>query len=324
MLVAATKKLKVGTADTDDYGPVINEDQMQNMLAAVARARAAGASVITGGERLTGSSYGDGYFVAPTVVADRLYVGTYIGGVQAFALASGLHRAVGGGESPLPEHRSFSSPLNGWASREDGVYATEDGGATWRLLYPRSAIRVARVSTLTGMLSLGDRALGCACRQRRLWTAYGGASWRPTAEAVGNEFIGAAGTLWWWRGGTLFRAAHWPPGAAGLRGVRAGSLSGMIVDARAIPGGVVALVSRRVAGIRFDNRPRLLLVQRRRKPRVLRLPWVAGEVVARSVDVAWPAMTVRAHDGVGFMRREEGSIEWRSIDGGAKWVVSRR
>jgi hypothetical protein len=269
--------------------------------------------------RLAGPTY-----TAPTVVGDRLYIGTYIGGVQAFALASGLHRPVGAGESPLPEYRSFPSPLNGWVSREDGVYTTENGGATWRLLYPRSAIRVARVSALTGMLSVGDRALRCACRQRRLWTADGGASWRPTSEAVGNGFIGAAGTLWWWRGGSLFRAAHWPPAAAGLRGVRVARLPGVIVDARAVPGGVVALVSHRVAGLGFDHRPRLMFVQRRRKVKVLRLPRAEGEVVARSVDVAWPAMTVRGHDGVGFMRREEGSIEWRSIDGGAKWVVSRR
>ena len=98
----------------------------------------------------------------------------------------------------------------------------------------------------------------------------------------------------------------------------------MIVDARAVPGGMVALVSNRVAGLGFDRRPRLMLVQRRRKVKVLRLPWAAGEVVARSVDVAWPSMTVRAYDGVAFTRREEGSIEWRSIDGGAKWVVSRK
>jgi hypothetical protein len=269
--------------------------------------------------RLAGPTY-----TAPTVVGDRLYIGTYIGGVQAFALASGLYRPVGAGESPLPEYRSFPSPLNGWVSREDGVYATENGGATWRLLYPRSAIRVARVSALTGMLSVGDRALRCTCRQRRLWTADGGVSWRPTSEAVGNGFIGAAGTLWWWRGGSLFRAAHWPPAAAGLRGVRVARLPGVIVDARAVPGGVVALASHRVAGLGFDHRPRLMFVQRRRKVKVLRLPRAEGEVVARSVDVTWPAMTVRGHDGVGFMRREEGSIEWRSIDGGAKWVVSRR
>ena len=32
MLVEATGRLKVGTTDTDDYGPVINEEQMKNML----------------------------------------------------------------------------------------------------------------------------------------------------------------------------------------------------------------------------------------------------------------------------------------------------
>ena len=64
MLVEATRALKVGTADTDDYGPVINEQQMRNMLASVERAKAAGASVLTGGTRIGR----DGFFVAPTLV----------------------------------------------------------------------------------------------------------------------------------------------------------------------------------------------------------------------------------------------------------------
>ena len=64
MLVEATTKLKVGTADTDDYGPVINEQQMTNMLASVDRAKGAGAVVLTGGRRI-GS---EGYFVAPTIM----------------------------------------------------------------------------------------------------------------------------------------------------------------------------------------------------------------------------------------------------------------
>jgi aldehyde dehydrogenase (NAD+) len=68
MLIEAVARLKVGTADTDDFGPVINEQQMSNMLASVERAKAAGAVVLTGGHRLTGSSYGNGYFVAPTIV----------------------------------------------------------------------------------------------------------------------------------------------------------------------------------------------------------------------------------------------------------------
>ena len=68
MLVDAAKRLKVGTSDTDDYGPVINHEQMTNMIAAVERAQAAGATVLTGGHRLTGAGYGDGYFVAPTIL----------------------------------------------------------------------------------------------------------------------------------------------------------------------------------------------------------------------------------------------------------------
>ena len=64
MLVEATRTLKVGTADTDDYGPVINEQQMKSMLASVERAKAAGAAVLTGGQRV-GS---EGYFVAPTIL----------------------------------------------------------------------------------------------------------------------------------------------------------------------------------------------------------------------------------------------------------------
>ena len=68
MLVDAANALKVGTTDTDDYGPVINEEQMKNMLSSVERARAAGAAVLTGGRRLTGEPYGDGFFVAPTII----------------------------------------------------------------------------------------------------------------------------------------------------------------------------------------------------------------------------------------------------------------
>jgi aldehyde dehydrogenase (NAD+) len=68
MLLEATRRLTVGTSDSDYLGPVINEEQMTNMLASVARATAAGASVIIGGHRLTGPGYDGGYFVAPTLV----------------------------------------------------------------------------------------------------------------------------------------------------------------------------------------------------------------------------------------------------------------
>jgi len=68
MLLEAAGTLKVGTGDGDDFGPVINEEQMTNMLSAVDRARQAGASVLMGGGRLSGPGYGNGYFVAPTIL----------------------------------------------------------------------------------------------------------------------------------------------------------------------------------------------------------------------------------------------------------------
>jgi aldehyde dehydrogenase (NAD+) len=68
MLIEATGRVKVGTSDSDDFGPVINEEQMTNMLAAIERAKVTGAVVLTGGHRLTGDRYGEGYFVAPTIV----------------------------------------------------------------------------------------------------------------------------------------------------------------------------------------------------------------------------------------------------------------
>jgi alpha-ketoglutaric semialdehyde dehydrogenase len=68
LLIEATGKLTVGTADSDYLGPVINEEQMTNMLASVERARVSGATVIAGGRRLTGPGYDGGFFVAPTLI----------------------------------------------------------------------------------------------------------------------------------------------------------------------------------------------------------------------------------------------------------------
>ena len=99
MLVEATAKLKVGTGDTDDYGPVINEGQMRDMLASVERATAAGAVVLTGGHRLTGGAYGDGYFVAPTILEqvgphDEISQNELFGPITCLYRAKGFEEAI--------------------------------------------------------------------------------------------------------------------------------------------------------------------------------------------------------------------------------------
>lgn len=67
-LVAAAKRLRVGTGDDDDLGPVINERAVTRILTALAGAQARGARILAGGERLRGAGYDGGYFLAPTVV----------------------------------------------------------------------------------------------------------------------------------------------------------------------------------------------------------------------------------------------------------------
>lgn len=69
-LVARTKTLKLGPSDDDDFGPVINERQLTNILSSIGRAKEKGAAVLTGGERLTDAAHAKGFYLAPTVIED--------------------------------------------------------------------------------------------------------------------------------------------------------------------------------------------------------------------------------------------------------------
>lgn len=68
LLVERIALLKVGPTDDDDFGPVINEGQLKSMLAAIENARQQGATVLTGGMRLTDMAHRDGYYLSPTLI----------------------------------------------------------------------------------------------------------------------------------------------------------------------------------------------------------------------------------------------------------------
>ncbi len=68
MLIARTQKLRMGASDEDDFGPVINEGQLNNMLEVIEKARQNGAVVLTGGGRLNDAEHKDGYYMAPTLL----------------------------------------------------------------------------------------------------------------------------------------------------------------------------------------------------------------------------------------------------------------
>jgi aldehyde dehydrogenase (NAD+) len=68
MLLAGTSKLKLGPADLDDLGPVINEKQLNNMLNVIEESRREGVTVLIGGERLTDDFHAGGFYMAPTLI----------------------------------------------------------------------------------------------------------------------------------------------------------------------------------------------------------------------------------------------------------------
>jgi aldehyde dehydrogenase (NAD+) len=67
-LVRHTRTLRLGPTDDDDLGPVINQKQLDQMVAQVEKARANGATVLTGGNRLTDPEHAAGFYMAPTIL----------------------------------------------------------------------------------------------------------------------------------------------------------------------------------------------------------------------------------------------------------------
>jgi acyl-CoA reductase-like NAD-dependent aldehyde dehydrogenase len=94
LLLERTAAQRVGPGDDDDLGPVINEGQLEQMLAAVEGARADGAQVIAGGERLTGEGYDGGYYMAPTVL-EGAALDSEIACRELFGPITTLHRVAG-------------------------------------------------------------------------------------------------------------------------------------------------------------------------------------------------------------------------------------
>jgi len=68
MLVEKTKGLKIGNTNNDDLGPVINENQLNNMLSAIENAKAEGAKILFGGKRLMDNKHNNGFYLEPTLI----------------------------------------------------------------------------------------------------------------------------------------------------------------------------------------------------------------------------------------------------------------
>jgi alpha-ketoglutaric semialdehyde dehydrogenase len=96
---------RVGPGDDHDFGPVINEGQLEQMLAAVGRAREGGARVLCGGERLTGPEHAGGFYIAPTLI-EGADLDAEISCSELFGPIATLHRVSGFEEALEAAERS--------------------------------------------------------------------------------------------------------------------------------------------------------------------------------------------------------------------------
>ncbi len=89
LLVERAQAQKVGPHDEHDFGPVINEQQLEHMLGAVERAKAGGATVLTGGERLDRP----GFYMTPTIV-EAVAADSEISCTELFGPITTLHQVA--------------------------------------------------------------------------------------------------------------------------------------------------------------------------------------------------------------------------------------
>ncbi|MCU4975285.1 aldehyde dehydrogenase family protein [Halobacteria archaeon AArc-m2/3/4] len=69
-IVDRAEAIEVGPGDEYDMGPQVSESELEGTLDYIEIATEEGATLATGGERLEGDRYGEGYFVEPTVFTD--------------------------------------------------------------------------------------------------------------------------------------------------------------------------------------------------------------------------------------------------------------
>ena len=240
-------------------------------------------------------------FAPPSVIGGRLFEGARHG----FAVSRPAASAPGV-PARLRAYSSWPDKRNGWQSRENGVFSTDDGGKTWSRIYPRYAQRVLRLAGGAGVISVGDPG-PCDCGQRQLWTTDGGRSWHET-KALSPSFAASGAAVYTWSGNSIRRSA-WPPS----RSSPLKTFGEEIADVAPVPGGIAVLLTE--AGKSWDNNARVAVI-RNGSAASLMLPAEPGRVTARALQVMWPTVVVRTYVYTDGGRR---TVLWRSTNGGKSW-----
>lgn len=165
-LLDRVRRLRVGPSDTDDFGPVINEKQLGNMLAAVERARKEGASVLAGGQRLTDPAHSAGTFMGPTIL-ENAAPASEISRTELFGPITILYRA-----------RDFEEALQMANDSPFGLTAA---------IHTRNLDRAARFAEMVqaGMVTINGGTFGNEPHTPFGGVKQSGTGWRePGSEAL--------------------------------------------------------------------------------------------------------------------------------------------
>lgn len=91
MLLEKTKQLKIGPGNNDDFGPVINERQLNNMLGSIKKAEKNGAKILTGGFRIIDEFHKNGFYMSPTII-ENVKPEDEISKIELFGPITSLYR----------------------------------------------------------------------------------------------------------------------------------------------------------------------------------------------------------------------------------------
>jgi hypothetical protein len=179
-----------------------------------------------------------------------------------------LGAAAGAGAvQPPPDAQSWADGRHGWGVANNRLYATEDAGKTWRLIFGHSTFSgFMRISTTTGIIDTGDGP-----PSESWWTNDNGRRWFRTMKLPGFiDFRGATagrGSHLFWSWDTrLYQVLSWPP-----RGLYARCRHKMAKEPQIAPGPLCEAPTREL---------RTKLVASFRDGRIVALDDAPGGVVA--------------------------------------------
>jgi hypothetical protein len=261
----------------------------------------------------------------------------------AMAATAGV-LAAAGGAAPGFDLESWSDLDHGWASAGSILYATSDGGKTWRPVFSggTSIFRVVRTSVYAGIVVTGDQ------KPVTFWTRDGGRHWYRGVELFSTA-VGHGAGLFVATATSLSQLRPWPPrGNVRCRGAWWGTAFGPGANARApknvcsVPSVVslhkstvytvekgefapdtLAAVPGGAAGVVTDGsargRPLSVAVYRNGHSAETALPSsFPAETAFAGLQllVSWPSLRLDATAG-------SAHVTWSSSDGGESWAAVR-